>query len=154
MKTKTKRTILRYVDRWPFWLIVDFLILGILVAVLVGVNNRANRAASEAAREQAVRIADRNANASASYRQCVGSIPVLRKIDRFIRGVQLVHDTLYRNALAVHASTKPGTPVYRSQAENLERLRRADLAARGVEIPIPTKAKCLARRQLALRKNV
>jgi hypothetical protein len=121
-------------NSWRFWVVIAYGIL-FVVLVLGGVTY---------GRESSDRAA-RRAAANASYQQCLASIPIFRKINRFIDGTRNVGAVLLLNSEQMHQITTPGTLVYKSQARNIRRLRRALRDQRAVlQFPVPTPAECLA----------
>lgn len=88
----------------------------------------------------------------ADYNACVGSIPLLRKIDKFIVGTEAVADVLIRNSADMHRITPKTSPVYRQQAINLRRLRARVADGKGVRLPVPTVRSCAAERDRDLAR--
>lgn len=90
----------------------------------------------------AERQADISANAAAQYTQCVKSIPQLRRINRFLHGVQIEHETLLQNSILAHKAQPRGTRLWHTQVGNIRRLRIANEAVQGITFPIPSLHRC------------
>lgn len=145
-----ERTVRRFLDSPWLWRGVAWIGLVLVVVALFYVNQRTSRALARteaAAHAQQLRI---QASADATYAACVRSMPLLRKTNRFIRGVQREHRTLLLNALAAHRVEPEGTRLYRQQVRNIVRLRAAVTDVTGVTFHVPTVAECRAHRAAEL----
>lgn len=131
--------LIRFLDNWKTWVLIAYLGLASF-----GIWLYQTRSATSDVIAQ--RKADARANALTQYTSCLRSIPILRESQRFVRGVQEVHNVLVENAVATHRATPPGTAVYRAQVRNLRRLRIAALDVQGLSFHPPTIAKCKALR--------
>lgn len=94
--------------------------------------------------------AARKAEIGSRYTQCVQSIPVLTRLNRFFAAQQFLSMIQLQNAIDMHKIATPGTAVYRQQAINLTRLRAAVKDASGIRLPKMTVAICGARRDAEL----
>lgn len=122
-------------DDWKPW-------VGILLAAVVAVNVWTLTIYRAQAKDEAVHSAEIVANADGQYHQCVTSMPVLAKINRFIVGAQVVDAALVANSRANLAATPKTSPLYELRQGNLERLRDALASAVEVKFPVPTRATC------------
>lgn len=126
-------------DDWRFWTGVAYFALAFLMVWLYVVNSRTIR-------EEATRRATELAAMQAAYRQCLGSIPSLNKINTHLRGVNDLAETLTLNSLAVASTTPKGDPQYRTRRANLARLQAARAKIGAVaELPVPTRKQCRER---------
>lgn len=125
-------------DSWHFWVAVAYFGLVVMTVVVWANYSRV----SKEERRTAIVAAERGADIAAQYQQCIKSIPLLRKFNRFVAGVQLEHATLLRNAVATHRATPPGSDVYRAQVGNIIRLREANDAVTGLALPVVTVHQC------------
>lgn len=92
------------------------------------------------------------ANAESQYRSCLGSVPVLKKINGFIQGNKIIRDTLVANARANVSTTAIDDPQYDTRVANLHRLEMARAESFQVQFPVPTAATCMALRNRLLKK--
>lgn len=141
------------IDTWQFWVgIAYFGLAAVTVALWVNYsrvsNDQRKTTIIEAARE-----ADITANATGQYEACVKGIPLSVKINKFVHGVEVVHEVLYRNSLASHRAQDPNSPLYKTQTQNIRRLKAAFAAARGIHFPVRTKAYCIALRNRLQQKR-
>lgn len=142
-RTRPGRWVRRFFVHWQPWFVVFAIgMIGTLVWTLTISRNQA--------RDEAVHAAEIVANADAQRAQCIGSIPVLRKINGFIEGSQIVDAALVKNSLANLKVTPKGTHLYAVRAGNLQRLTAARDAAAQVKFPVPTKTQCRTRRAALL----
>lgn len=125
------RPILAVLDSWRFWVVIGF---GILIAVSI-------LAIVTFSRESTDRAA-RNASGQAEYQACLARIPILQKFERYIQGTRAVGAALLANSIRMHNITAPGSPIFRTQTENIHRLRVALNAQKGVNIPAGSRADC------------
>jgi hypothetical protein len=119
-------------DSWQFWITVAFFIIGGLA--IASIANRSSISSEHAARKQA---------GIARVEQCLRARKVLYpKLNRYFAGTAVVAHTLVENSVAAHQATPPGTAIYRTQAHNLARLRRAVRNVEAFRLPVPTVASC------------
>jgi hypothetical protein len=137
----------RFLDNWKLWVGVAYFGLVAMIVSLYFVNARTTRAVALQAAAAARTNTEHRLNAQSDYHACVVSIPALRKINRFVNGVQVLHQALLLNAVKAHEATPPGSALYRQQVANIARLSRSVDAVSGVAFPGPTVAECRARRK-------
>ncbi len=123
-------------------------VLGIILVViwLHSVDRKAASAKAHAATGEAIRIAEKHAASHTRVEQCLASIPTLRKVNRFVHGVQTLHLVLARNARQTLLSTTRSDPLYRARLESYQRIRATVPAVSVIHFTIPTRRQCLARR--------
>jgi hypothetical protein len=128
----------RLLDSWQFWVGVAYFGLA-LVVIALWVNY--DRVSADQKRT-AIITAERIADTQSQYVECVKSIPLLKRVNTFFDGEHLLGQTLIKNSIANHQATPPGTPLYRAQIANLERLRKSLSETTNVHISVPTKKQC------------
>lgn len=144
MKMSSKRWWHTAINRWEFWTILwGFFIVFSIVGLFVTYG--------KAVKEGTIRLAEQRAAASATYRNCMASIPELRRISVHFAGVNELADTLVANSVAGLRATAKSDPLYEVRVQALNRLvagQRKIHAARGV--PVPTRKQCVERRRSVL----
>lgn len=131
-------------DSFNFWVCVClFGIIALVVAVFF-LNQRTTDNIRRTAADEAIHATEINSSAKNHYQECVGSIPELRKINRFVRGVQELHIAQERNALAVLKVTDRHDPLYMARYQSYLRFKAAADKVKGVRFTVPTKASCKA----------
>lgn len=135
-RSSDKHPIRSFVDSRAFWSGLAFVVVaGLFIFTVVTYSQ-----------EQSDR-ASRHASAQAEYQQCLGSIPLLVKVNKFVVGVRTVGQVLLANSIRMHVATKPtdGTAhLYLIQEQNIRRLRRAIAPQKDLTFPVPTLATCRA----------
>lgn len=144
--SKVGRLLMQRLDSWKPWVVV-------LAAGLIAVNVWTLTIYRGQARDEATHAAEIVASADGQYTSCVGSIPVLKKINGFIIGARVVDEALVRNSRANLAATPIDSPLYTVRAGNLNRLRAASAAAAQVRFPVPTRSTCNALRDRLLKSQ-
>lgn len=154
-----RRKALNFVDAHALAITAAFAFIG-LIAIMLWLYFGAGSLRIERARvraeihaNRAARQAERTANATAKYDACVRSIPELKKLNRFVRGVKDEHSYLYAAALDAFNATPPGDPLYPVRKRNVRRARQAFADVRVVSpFKVPSKSDCDAVRDAALAK--
>jgi hypothetical protein len=138
--------LVRRLDNWRFWMLIAYIGLCGFGLALWHDNQKTNATAQKNNLLLSERRADITANAESQYQQCVKSIPTLVRVNRFLHAVEDVHLTLLQNSRRTHAVTPPGSPIYKAQIKNIQKLKQDTEAVRHVRFPVPTMAKCKALR--------
>jgi hypothetical protein len=135
-------------DSWQFWVGIAYFGLTCVVVALWIAFGRVSADQAKTADLDARRHADIVATAESQYTQCVRSIPVSEKVNKFVAGVQELGDVLLVNSISSHGVARPGSLLYDRQAKNISRLRDALKKVRAVKaFPVPSVAKCIAIKQ-------
>lgn len=140
-------------DSFNFWIGVAYLGLAAVVVVLFILNQRSSDNIRRTAADEAAHSAEIVSAARSRYQQCVGSIPELAKINRFIRGVQLLHIAQEQNALAVLKVTPRHDPTYMARYQSYLRFKAAADKVKGVHFDVATVAECRALRKRLLNQK-
>lgn len=123
----------RVLQGYAFWIFLAYVgLVGVVVALYF---HQTEIGRAEAARQAAAR---------ARVAQCVQSIPELEHINRFIAGVQELHEVLAENSRRILATTPKTDPQYRVRLANYRRVAATVSAVSQVKFTIPTKAECVA----------
>lgn len=93
----------------------------------------------------------RVANATADYRRCKASIPVLRRIGQHLSGVNELADVIALNAAQVARATPQSDPTREARLASLARILKARTKiGRFKALEVPTLEKCKEDRKAAL----
>jgi hypothetical protein len=123
----------RVLQGYAFWIFLAYVgLVGVVVALYF---HQTEIGRAEAARQAAAR---------ARVAQCVQSIPELQHINRFISGVQQLHEVIAENSRQTLMSTPKTDPQYRVRLANYRRVAATVEAVSQVKFPIPTVAECVA----------
>ena len=84
----------------------------------------------------------RSAANHAKVAQCIQSVPELRKINRFVRGVYTFHRIIAENSKFSLDATPKSSPMYQVRLRNYRRVKQTVLDVSGVRFHVPTRAEC------------
>lgn len=140
-------------DTFNFWIGVAYFGLVAVVVALYFINNTTSRYIARTAADEAKHAAEISSNAQNRYQECLGSIPELTKINRFVGGVQELHVAQEHAALNLLKITPKGGPMYRVRYENYLRFKSAADKVKGVQFHVPTVHDCDDLRDRLLRQQ-
>lgn len=140
-------------DTFNFWVGIAYFGLVAVVVALYFLNQNTAANIRRTAADEATHAAEIRSSAESRYSECLNSIPVLVKINRFIEGERIVDGALVENSEANLAATPSGSALYATRVANLRRLRAAKAAAFEVKFPVPTRAACAALRRRLLAQQ-
>lgn len=151
--TRLRKQFRPTLDTFNFWVGIAYFGLAAVVVALYFVNQDTARNISRTTADEARHAAEISSNATSRYQECLGSIPELRSINRFIDGAATVDKALVENSQANLTATPKTSPLYAVRIANLRRLENAEAAAYQVRFPIPTRADCAALRARLLSQQ-
>lgn len=128
-------------SHWSFWVGIAYFGLALTVTWLYFVNSRTLQ-------QQAIRTAELRATKSAAVERCLTSRPQLRRVSRFVKGVNEFALVIVQNSGRTLEQTPVSDPEYAIRKANLRRLiiaRENIGSVKGFHVPSVRECKSLGR---------
>lgn len=143
----------KHLDDDRLWIRVAYIGIVALFLWLAYISKSQSEDLAHQARLEAVRMAEKNANAQASYDRCIESIPLVRRFSTHVAGVNEAFEVLLTNSLVTIANAKPDDPLQSVRIANVNRLAAAYGKVAAIKaLPVPDDLECLNRRREVLDK--